>query len=507
MTMRDLLNVLFKRRLVVLCFFAATLVGGYAGLRLISPTYESTARLLVRIGQEDLYMPALTSSQFRTPVVSVVREEQLRSESNILTDAALARQVVREVTPQRLFPGIDVKHPWYTPKGVLQMLTRLYNGLEDHFFPLSANRTLEDKATDAFERALKAEAVKSSNTIEVSMRNKSPEAAALGVNTLIRLYLTERVRIFQREQSGFFADQLSQLTQQIASTEEQLAQFRSRSHIVDLDKQRGAQIDSLNDVRKRLDDTKVQLAQAERRQQVLRAQLSSVPATTQLAGAESSNGMAISELSKQMADLVRRETDIAQRFSETDPRLAPIREERAALQRMLDAQQKQRYVSSEQGINPLHARIRDDLMQAEATVAALRQSSSNLTSLEAEIQGRLGGFNTEDAGYKQLVQQLQVLRESRQLYLEKSEEARLAAAQAAARIGNVSVVSEAVAESKPVSPKLWLVLVGVLVGGLLGGIGLAFLLEFMDDSLDSEADIQQYLKLPLLAKVPELAAA
>jgi succinoglycan biosynthesis transport protein ExoP len=137
----------------------------------------------------------------------------------------------------------------------------------------------------------------------------------------------------------------------------------------------------------------------------------------------------------------------------------------------------------------------------------LRQSSSNLTSLEAEIQGRLGGFNTEDAGYKQLVQQLQVLRESRQLYLEKSEEARLAAAQAAARIGNVSVVSEAVPESKPVSPKLWLVLVGVLVGGLLGGIGLAFLLEFMDDSLDSEADIQQYLQLPLLAKVPELAAA
>ncbi|HRH18923.1 MAG TPA: hypothetical protein PLS22_15870, partial [Aquabacterium sp.] len=245
MTMRDLLNVLFKRRLVLLCFFAATVVGGYAGLRLISPTYEATARLLVRIGQEDIYMPALPSSQFRTPVVSVVREEQLRSESNILTDAALARLVVREVTPQRLFPGIDVKHPWYTPKGVLQMLTRLYNGLEDHFFPLSANRTLEDKATDAFERALKAEAVKSSNTIEVSMRNKSPEAAALGVNTLVRLYLTERVRIYQREQSGFFADQLSQLTQQIASTEKQLAQFRSRSQIMDLDKQRSAQIDGL----------------------------------------------------------------------------------------------------------------------------------------------------------------------------------------------------------------------------------------------------------------------
>ena len=505
MTTRDFLNVLFKRKTVVLCFFAAALVGGFAGLKLIAPTYEATARLIVRIGSEDIYMPVLPSSQIRTPVMSVVREEQLRSESNILTDADLAKKVVAELTPQVLFPGIDVKHPWYTPKGWLQQLARLYGALEDYFIPLSSKRTLEDRAVAAFERALKAEAIKSSNLIEVSMRNKSPDAAALGVNTLLKHYLTERVRIFQREQSTFFAAQLTQLNDQLRDTEAAIDAFRSQGSILDLDKQRSAQVDNLNDVRKRIDENKVASGQLVRRIEVLKQQIAGVPATTQLAGSESANSMTIGELSKQVAEIQRREVDIAQRYTDADPRLVALRDERRMLQAMLDDQQQRRYVSSEQGINPLHARIRDDLLQAEASLAGVRQSGANLASLEQEIVRRLGGFNTQDAGYKQLAQQLQVLRETRQLYIEKAEESRLASAQAQAHIGNVSVVSMASPDTRPVSPKLWLVLVGVLVGGLVGGIGLAFALEFFDDSLRSDSDVRRHLQLPVLARVPDLA--
>jgi len=507
MTSRDLLNVLFKRKWVVLCFFAAALAGGYAGLKLISPTYEATARLIVRIGSEDIYMPVLASSQMRMPVMSVVREEQLRSESNILTDPELAKKVVTELTPQKLFPGIDVKHPWYTPRGVLQTATEAYAAIEDYFAPLSSGRTLEDKAVNAFQRAVKAEAIKSSNLLEVSMRSKSPEAAALGVNTLLRHYLVERVRIFQREQSTFFTAQLAQLSEQVRETEQAIDRFRTEGSILDLDKQRAAQVDNLNDVRKRIDENRVASSQLERRIQVLRQQLGSEPSTTQRAGTEASNGMAISELSKQLAEIQRREVDIAQRYTDADPRLATLRDERRMLQGLLDEQQQRRYSSSEQGTNPLHARIRDDLLQAEASLAGLRQNGANLTTLEREIVGRLGSFNTQDAGHRQLTQRLQVLRETRQLYLEKAEESRLATAQAAAQIGNVSIISQASAPTRPVSPKLWLVLIGVLAGGLIGGIGLAFVLEFLDDSLRSDADVQRYLQLPLLAKVPELARA
>jgi len=504
MTIRDILNILFKRRLILGCFFLAALLGGFAGLKLISPTYESTARLLVRIGQEDIYMPVLATSQFRTPMMSVVREEQLHSESSILTSTDLAQQVVNEVTPQALFPGIDVKHPWYTPKGVMQGMIGLYKGLEDYFFPLSADRTLLVQAVNRFQKDLSAEAIKSSNIIQVSLRSKSPEAAALGVNALVRRYLTERVRIYQREQAGFFTDQLTQLDTQLKETEAAVGRFRSERQIVDVDKQRGQQMERLGEVRKRIDEFNVSASQSERQIQVLKEQLASVPATTELVGSKASNNFAISEMNKQLADLKRQEADIAERFSSTDPRLRSLREEIAVIDGLLKGQEKQRYSSSEQGINPLHARLKNDLLQNESTLAGYRQALNNWRDLERETLARLGELNALESEYKGLVQQLEVLRETRQLYLEKTEETRFLSAQAAAKIGNVSVVNWAAVNNRPISPKLWLVLIGVLVVGLFGGIGLAFVIEFLDDSLKSDADVLRYLKLPVIAKVPEL---
>lgn len=504
MNLRDVLQVLFKRRWLLLGFFAAVLIGAVAALKLISPTYEATAQLLVKLGQEDIYMPALTSSQFRAPVMSVVREEQLHSEANILLDGALARQVVRQLTPPVIFPGIDVVHPWYTPKGWLQRLTWLYAAMEDFFFPLSAGRSIEDKAVDAFGRAVKAEAVKSANTIEVSMRNKSPDAAALGVNTLIQLYLQERVRIHQREQSDFFSGQLKLLDSQITQAEQALSGTRSSSRIVDVDKQRTADVDSLNDVRKRLDDNGVAVAQTRKRLQVLKAQLGDTPASVQVGGSESANSLALSEIQKQIADIARREADIRQRFSDQDPRLTGLAEERRALQGLYDQQMNPRMQSAQQGMNPLHARLRDDLLQTEAQLAALQQGSAQLQTLQTQIETRLGQLAGAEQPWQEQVQQLKVLRESRQLYLQKSEEARLSAAQAAAKLGNVAVVSEAAVPTKPVSPKLWLVMIGVLVGGLLGGVALAFAVEFLDDRLASDRETERVLGVPVLTQLPEL---
>ncbi|MET1080544.1 MAG: GumC family protein [Pseudomonas sp.] len=504
MTTRDLLNLLFKRKLVVVCFFLASLAGGFAGLSLIAPTYESTARLLVRIGQEDIYMPALASSQFRTPMMSVVREEQLHSEAAILTSATLARRVVDELTPAVLFPGIDLQHPWYTPKGVAQTLTRWYGRVEDYFFPLSANRSLVDKAVNRLRNDLSATALKSSNIIEVSLRNKDPHSAALGVNTLVQRYLTERVRIFQREQTAFFSEQLGQMNQQLAEAEAAVRQYRDQRQIVDVERQRSLQIDRLDDVRKRLDEFRVSVQQGERQSQVLRAQLASMPSTTELSGAQTSNSFAISEMNKQLADLKRQEADIGARFSSSDPRLQTLREEISVVDGLLTRQQAQRYGSSQQGINPLHARVRDDLLKNEALLAGYRQALTSWQALEGETRARMAELNASEAQYKQLVQQLDVLRDTRKLYLEKNEETRFQSAQAGAQIGNVSVVNWAVASDRPVSPKLWLVLIGVLLVGLFGGIGLAWLLELLDDSLKTDSDIWQYLQLPTITRVPEL---
>ena len=507
MTLRDLLTTIFKRKWVLLGFFLAALIGGYAGLKLIAPTYEAKARLLVRIGQEDIFMPVLPTSQYRSPVMSVVREEQLYSEAEIISSPKLAQDVVAAVTPQVLFPGIDAKHPWYTPRGVMQMLNGFYRWLEDVFFPLSSDRNLNDQAVDRFQRDLTAVPVKNSNVIEVALRSKSPDAALIGVNSLVNLYLKERARVYQREETGFMKQQLAQLETQLEGTEHQVDKLRKEGQVVDVERQRSSKLDKLEEARSQMNQLRVALAESDSRAATLKTQLATVPATVKLSGAESTNNFAVSEAAKQLTDLRRREADISSRFSTNDPRLQSLREEIKVVQGMLTQQQQQKYGSTEQGLNPLATRIRDDLLKAEAARDGMRKSLDSWAKVERELQDQLDTINAKEADYKRALQQQTVLRDTRQLYLEKVQENQFQAENASAKGGNVSVVNMGEVSKKPISPKLWMVLVGVLAGGLIGGLGLIFVLEFLDPNLKNETEVERYLNTRLLVKVPQLGAA
>ena len=324
------------------------------------------------------------------------------------------------------------------------------------------------------------------------------------MDALVTRYLQERVRIYQREQTGFFEQQLQQLEDQLANTEAQVDTLRNEGQVVDVDRQRGSKLDKLEDARTQINQLRVALADSDSRIATLQAQLASVPATIRLSGAEATNNYAISEINTQLADLRRREADIASRFSATDPRLDALRQEIKVVSDMLAQQQDQRYASTEQGPNPLATRIQDDLLKAEAARQGMRQSLQSWGRLERELQEQLNTLNAKEAEYKRALQQQTVLRDTRQLYLEKAEETRFQADQASARIGNVSVVNMAEVSKKPVSPKLWMVLLGVLLGGIVGGLGLVFVLEFLDTSLKNESEVERYLNTRLLVKVPQL---
>ena len=48
-----------------------------------------------------------------------------------------------------------------------------------------------------------------------------------------------------------------------------------------------------------------------------------------------------------------------------------------------------------------------------------------------------------------------------------------------------------------------MVMIGFVLG-LVAGIGLVFLLESLDDSVKSEEDVEEFLGIPVLGKVPKM---
>lgn len=396
--LRDILSLIFKRKEVVTAFFLSVVLFAFLGLKLVAPTYTATSKILVKIGREDIYMPSITSEAVVSPLMSIVREEQLNSEVQILTSDNLAEKLVTEMSPDALYPGMFVRHRWYTPKGVMQGMIGLYKGLENFFVPLSANPSKQQRALKRFLRKdLHVKGTGDSNVVEVTVRSKIPALAAQVSNRLVDLYLTERSRIHSDSEGQIFEKQMQDIEQRLEEAQNALQDYREISGLVDVTDERDAMLKRAAEIRSMIVDLQARPAEAQR--------------------------------------LAKWQTEL------------------------------------------------DD------------------------VEYGLSVLGDQELEYVRLVQDVDVLKRSRQLYLEKLEEYRINRALATARIGNVSVISRAIPPSAPVSPKLWLVLLAVAVVGLGGGIGLAFLVEFLDDTVETDSDVRKYLGVPVLGKIGQITAA
>jgi uncharacterized protein involved in exopolysaccharide biosynthesis len=111
-SLRDFLRVLFKRKTQILLFFAVTFVTVAVGTFVAKPTYQAVAQILVKLGRENIYVPASGNSN---PVINFNREEQINSEIEILKSRSLAMEVLHELGPETIYEDI-AKEPRTSPK-------------------------------------------------------------------------------------------------------------------------------------------------------------------------------------------------------------------------------------------------------------------------------------------------------------------------------------------------------------------------------------------------------
>lgn len=272
---RLIISMIWRRKLIVLGFFICALAGGYVGLKVISPVYRSSAQVMVNLGQDDVFMPVLpsSSSEVRQPLSVGRLEQRATSEARIIESEPLAAALVAKFGPDGLFPGINERHPWYTPKGLMQHAIALYRALGTYFYPQTANETLAERAQRRISKAIKTTVVKDSTVIEVSMDNSVPQIAADSLNELLRLYLQQRVALYKRDNDAFFDRQIAKQLTDLKAIDQQLEEFRASNAVVDVDQQREALLRRISEVTANLQNDTVAIGELKRRIALLQGQM------------------------------------------------------------------------------------------------------------------------------------------------------------------------------------------------------------------------------------------
>jgi uncharacterized protein involved in exopolysaccharide biosynthesis len=495
-TLRDLLHVLFRRKKHILIFFIATVGLATLATLLMKPTYEAGAKLLVRLGREDIYTPHLATQGQGQPIYEQNREEHINSEIEILNSQFIAEQVIKRLGTAMLYPELAE-----TSSGLFSI------------FPSSNAETegVDGKALLIFQKNLSVGRVLKSGVIDINFRHHNPKTAATAVNVLLDSYMERHLHVYQNTQSGeFFLKQTQLLEKKLKQAEEDLQSFRQQHAVISPKEEKALLLRHEADLRVQLNQTASQETEAANRITKLSQQVAQTPKTISLEQGGTHNPEAISTLQERLVGLEIKEQEILHGYNKNNPlvkkMLGDVRNEAKIARQRLSEQERKSYGSSRTGINTTYQRLEEDLLKNQSELEALKAKKKAQQDQLAEYQNKLQEINSVEMKYARLQEEVESNRKNYRLYADKLEESRVSNAMDLQKIANVSLIDPALPPLKPVFPKVLLNLALSIVLGGIGGLGLAFLLEFLDNALGRDTDVERHLNLPVLASIPEFNA-
>ncbi|MGR6035996.1 MAG: GumC family protein [Candidatus Nitrosoglobus sp.] len=480
-SLRDLLQVIFKRKFQILIFFF-TVVGLGTLLSLIAkPQYEAEAKLLVNVGRENFYTPEVPINDQRNAVFVPNKEEEINSEIEILKSHYLIKRMVEVLGPTHIYPALreaDDKH------GQQEIVNEAVRKIRDE--------------------SLQVEKVPQSNVIKVSFRHQDPILAAKVVNTLVDLYLERHMDLHQNlESSDFYQTQAQLLREKLAQGEASLQALMKQYGISAPAKERELLLQRIGELEAKLFQTLTGEAETEKRINELRRQLAQVPRTINLYKEIDNSLPVVSSLETKMVELKIKEQELLARYKEESRVIGDIREQIQTVAEKL-AEQKGRLNSrSRTGVNPIYQVLLEGLSRAETKLKGLKAAEVSQATHLKEYKKRLSDLNRIEMEFNNLQQRIKIDRQNYQLYLTRFEESRISKAMNVEKISNVSLIDPGKPPLDPISPKILLnIVLSILVGGI-GSLVMAFLWQYLDDKLEQESDIEKFLGLPVLASIPE----
>ncbi|MGC8811451.1 MAG: GumC family protein, partial [bacterium] len=387
------------------------------------------------------------------------------------------------------------------------------------------------------------------NTFTISFEGEEPTTVMMVTNKLASLFIEEnlKVREMQAEStSAFLTKELSNIEEQLIKKEEEIRKFRQK-HMGQLPQQLDANLRILERLQQQLKTTSDGIKSAEDRMIILQSQIEQLkrpepaPVVSEATG-ETASGQQIvisrgripedpivtqwNQLKRDLESARARYTEnhpdiisLKRRIANIEPKAKEIlkkqeemlaAEEREALDRaQTPTTPRQTARAPVRQVDPMVERlILQYTEQYNATLLEAKRLREEEKNLKEQI--RLYQLRVEETPKREqelllLTRDYDLLKANYQSMLDKKIQAQMAESLERKQQGEqFKVLDPARLPEKPIKPdRNRVMLIGAFIG-LVAGLGLAWFRETMDQSFHTEADVEGYLNLPVIAVIPNL---
>ncbi len=484
-TLRDLCIILFRHQRKVLWFFLSIVSIAVIATYGLPEVYQSEAKVLVRLGRENVALDPTATTSGQLAQVASRRESEIKSELAILTSRDLAERVVAAIGPEQ-FRG-----------GILSRLTS--------FFSKPNPVKQRDATVLQLMKTWRTDNLKDSNIIAISYESPRPKLAHDVVQKLIEAYLEKHLAVNRTPGSyDFFNEQTVKLQEQLQQSEKALEELKNQTGVSSVVEQRRVLVERIGDLQEKIAEANGELATAREKAKIMQQVIKGLPENITTAATAGFPNVAADGMRQKLYDLQLKEQELLSKYTENNFLVKETRRQIGNASDMLKKESSTRNQTT-RGVNPIFQQVKGAMIDEQSNLVA---SQGKIDALESQLAGareELKALNASEVKLAAAQRERDIQEANYRKYSDKLEQARIDNALDTQKISNISIAQKATYPIRPIRPHKALNLaLGFMFGGL-GAVGLAFYAEMADHSLKRPEDVARKLKAPLLAAIPHFS--
>ncbi len=344
--------------------------------------------------------------------------------------------------------------------------------------------------------------VQNSRIIKATYRAQAPEQAAQFLNTLFETYSRYRQKLnAQSRPDAVLHARSATFNQKIETATNALKNLNAQHNLATSATQQELQLKQFYEVQKQAEAATIERREVEQRSLALRAQLVTQPEQIET-GSVTKYVSALDKMKEELLALELQHLQLQQKY-QPNHRLLRDHEQRLAQAKALIVQEEQNPPRERSfALNETRRRVSDDLLQAEAQLAALTQREQRLNELARSYQSQLATLDLQSFKKSGLERERAMNEEAWRLFEQKAQEAEINTVLQQASGVQVTLVEAAGINPRPINRHWSLALTGLVLLGLITSVGGTVLVESLNPRLRNEAGLRRRFGLEVLASLP-----
>lgn len=434
--------------------------------------YHSTAKLLLRIGRENVTLDPTATTTGETQAVMRTRESEVLTAMEMMASREIVAGVIEEIGADTILSGAlpggekSADNVLSQTLGALKGAVRSIDPIDDR-----------ERAIVSLEGDLTVSAPSEAGVVTIDYCTDTPELAQLVVKTWVKLFQEHYITATRTHGAfEFFVEQEDLITKELNRLRASRMEAKNQYGLVTVEGQQQMIEGQIQKVRLDRLSTEAKLAEVETRIDSLDSlanELANTMVTQNVTGKANESHV---QMRSRLYDLEVEEKRASAFLTARHPRLQALRKQLETAAKVVDSQEENRTEVTE-GINPTRQLLDENLALAKADRRALQTKVESIDSQLERLRAKLEEVNSHERYVSDIDRRVEILEERYRVHSHRFEEARLDRALEEQRVSSVNVVQAATLERLPVTPNKKLCTAFGLLAALSASVGIPWWIE------------------------------